>query len=255
MSEKKFVIKELSIDKKIVADIARFNKYVNLMHGLFQIDISDIRQQIKVAKRESNVSVSILSCLLFCFARALDKNKDAFALLGKNNKLYQFDEADVFFPFELNQSGEKFIWYKIIKRVNKKTVIELENDLKSLLLMKKVFTKYERFFMKFPGFIRRLFYRRTMTNPLIRKSYVGSVYFSSTIHSGNTRVISYGLPTHFHSVGMFIGTFIDVKNPIIDKPSANILGVTLSLDHLISDGPMLARLIREFVFQVENFKI
>ena len=255
MSKKKHFIKELSIEKKIVADIASFNKYVNLMHGLFQIDISDIRQQIKTAKRESNVSISILSCLLFCFARALDKHKDAFALLGKRDKLYQFDEADVFFPFELNQNGEKFLWYKIIRRVNKKTLLELEDDLKSLLQMTKTFTKYERFFMKFPGFIRRLFYYRTMTNPLIRKSHVGSVYFSSTLHSGNTRVISYGLPTHFHSVGMFLGTFMEVKNPIIGKPNANILGATLSLDHLISDGPMLARLIREFVFQVENFKI
>ena len=255
MSEKKYVIKELPIDKKIVADIASFNKYVNLMHGLFQIDIADIRQQIKIAKRESNISVSILSCLLFCFARALDKHKDAFALLGKRDKMYYLDEADVFFPFELNQNGEKIIWYKIIRRVNKKTLLELEEDLKSLQQMKKVFTKYERIFMKFPSFIRRLFYHRTMTNPLIRKSYVGSVYFSSTIHSGNTRVISYGLPTHFHSVGMFIGTFMDVKSSVPEKPNANILGATLSLDHLISDGPMLARLIREFVYQVENFKI
>ncbi|MDI9365054.1 MAG: hypothetical protein QM541_08895 [Flavobacterium sp.] len=255
MSNKKFTVKRFPIDKKIVADIAAFNKYVNLMHGLFQIDIAHIRQQIKIAKKEQNLNVSILACLLYCFAQALDKYKDAFAMVGKGSKYYQFEEADVFFPFELQQNGEKIIWYKIIRRVNKKTIVELEDDLKKMLQMQKTFTKAERFFMRFPGFLRRLFYGRTMRNPLIRKSYVGNVYFSSTIHSGNTRVISYGLPSHFHSVGMFIGTFIDVKSMEPQKPNANIVGATLSLDHLISDGSMLARLIREFVFQVENFKL
>jgi hypothetical protein len=255
MSDKKFTVKDFPIEKKIVADIAAFNKYVNLMHGLFQIDIAHIRQQIKIAKREQNLNVSILACLLYCFAQALDKHKAALAMVGRRSKYYLFEDADVFFPFELQQDGEKIIWYKIIRRVNKKSILELEEDLKKMLQMKKTFTKAERLFMCFPGFLRRLFYHRTMRNPLIRKDYVGNVYFSSTIHSGNTRVISYGLPTHFHSVGMFIGTFIDVKSIEPQKYNANIVGATLSLDHLISDGPMLARLIREFVFQVENFKL
>lgn len=255
MSDKKFTVKQLPVEKKVVADAAALNKYVNLMHGLFQIDIAHIRQQIKVAKKEQNLNVSIIACLLYCFAQALDKYKDAIAMVGKGNKYYQFDEADVFFPFELNQNGEKLITFKIIRRANKKTLLELEQDLKTMQQATKKFTKAEKFFMSLPGFIRRLFYARTMRNPLLRKSHVGNVYFSSTIHSGNTRVISYGVPNHSHSVGMFIGTFMDIKNIEPQKPNVNIVGVTLSLDHLISDGPMLARLIREFVFQVENFKL
>jgi hypothetical protein len=255
MAEKKYTIQELPIEKKIVAEIAALNRHVNLMHSHFIVDITEMRKQMKVYKQETKISLSILTCLLYCFARTLDKYKESTVLLGKGNKLFTFDEIDVFFPFELRQEDKKFIWYKIMRRVNKKSIVELQNDIKSLTTMKKEFTRFERFFMAMPLFIRNWLYDITMRNPLHRKSYYGNVYFSSTIHNSNKRLLAYGMPTPFHSAGMFVGTYINVTNPTNGTPNTNLLAMTISLDHHISDGPMLGHLVTDFFDQVEKFRL
>ena len=255
MAEKKYTVEPFSVEKIMAADGAKFNKYVKLMHGCFEIDITHIRQQTKTLKQQSKTNISILACLFYCYAKTLDKYKDAIALRGKGNKLFRFEEADAFFPFEITQGDKKFLWHKVIRGINKKTVYELEEALRSLATVKKEVTPAERFFFKLPEFVRDWFYNYMMNNPLLRKDYGGNVYFSSTIHSGNTRVLSFGIPSHFHTTGMFIGTFKEVKGDNTDSPTKNMLGITLSLDHIIGDGPLLARLIREFVFQVENFTL
>lgn len=256
MKEKKYTIQSIPIEKRIVADIADLNRYVNLMHSFFQIDISSIRQKIKSHKLATGKNISILSCLLFCFSRTLDKHKDTIVLRSGRNKLFHFEEADVFFPFEINQDGQKMLWYKVIRKTNKKSVFELDHDLKCLLNIRKVFTKTERIFMKLPSFLRRIYYHSMMIHPNSRKQNVGNVYFSSTIHnSSKNNTVAYGLPTHFHSVGMFIGTFSGLSNETNGKSGINMLGITISLDHLISDGPSLAKLIKTFLWEVENFSL
>lgn len=255
MAEKKYTVQKLPIEKKIVAEIAALNRHVNLMHSHFVVDITEMRKQMKAYKLTTKVSLSILTCLLYCFARTLDKYKDATVLLGNRNKLYLFDEIDVFFPFELRQEDKKFIWYKIIRSANKKTIVELQNDIKSLGAMKKSFSKVEHFFMAMPLFIRNWLYNITMRNPLYRKSHFGNVYFSSTIHNSNRKLFAYGVPTPFHSAGMFVGTYIDVTNATNGQANTNLLAMSISLDHHISDGPMLGHLVTDFFDQVENFRL
>ncbi|MFP5039787.1 hypothetical protein [Parasediminibacterium sp. JCM 36343] len=252
MAEKKYTVEPFSVEKTMAADGALFNKHVKLMHGLFEIDISGIREQVKTAKKQQKEPVSVLACLFYCYARTLDKYREAFALRGRGNKLYRFEEADAFFPFEITQGNKKMLWHKVVRGINKKTVYELEAALKSLTLIKKEISPAEKFFFKLPQFVRNWFYNYMMRRPLLRKDYGGNVYFSSTIHSGNTRVLSFGVPSHFHTTGMFIGTFKEAPNNA-GNPNGSMVGITLSLDHIISDGPMLARLIREFTFQVEHF--
>ena len=255
MTKKKYTVQQLPLEKKIVAEVAALNRHVNLMHSHFIVDITEMRKQMKVYKQTTKISLSILTCLLYCFARTLDKYKDSTVLLGKRNKLYSFEEVDVFFPFELRQEDRKFIWYKVMRRVNKKTILELQNDIKSLTTIKKSFTKFERFFMAMPLFIRNWLYNITMRNPVSRKMHFGNVYFSSTIHNSNRKLLAYGMPTPFHSAGMFVGTYIDVINPTNGQNNTNLLAITISLDHHISDGPMLGHLVTDFFDQVENFII
>ena len=253
MAEKKHTVEPFSVEKIMAADGAAFNRHVKLMHGCFEIDIAHIRQQTRTLKLQSKVNISVLACLFYCYAQTLNKYKESFALRGKGNKLFRFEEADAFFPFEIQDGDKKFLWHKVIRGINKKTVFQLEEDLRSLASVRKTITPAEKFFFRLPEFMRNWFYNYMMRNPLVRNDYGGNVYFSSTIHSGNTRVLSFGIPSHFHTTGMFIGTFKDVDNGKENKGS--MLGITLSLDHIIGDGPLLARLIREFVFQVENFTL
>ncbi len=256
MADKKYTVEPFSVEKIMAADGAMFNKYVKLMHSCFEIDITDLKQKIKTAKQEGKGSVSVLACLFYCYARTLDRHREVLALRGKGNKLFKFEEADAFFPFEIKQDGKKILWHKVIRAINKKTIFELEDDLKSLASVRKEVTPAERFFFKLPWFIRNWFYNILMNNPRMRKDYGGNVYFSSTIHSTTkNNNFAYGIPSHFHTTGMFIGTYKVINNENGLNTKSYLLGVTLSLDHIISDGPMLAKLIRDFVYQLENFTI
>jgi|GEM_PF-5549271 len=254
MVDKKYTVEPFSVEKIMAADGAFLNKHVKLMQCLFEIDIAPMRKEIREVRQRTKKNVSILACLLYCYGKALDKNKESLALKGKGKKLFRFENADAFFPIEIKQDDKKLLWCKIIRGINNKTVFELEEEIKDAASITKQLTKAERIFFNMPDFVRNWFYNYMMRTPLLRKQHGGNVYFSSSIHSGNGRILAYGIPSHFHTTGMFIGMFRELTNNDTEY-KANILGITLSLDHIIGDGYLLAKLFREFVYQVENFTI
>ena len=253
MGVKKYRVEKFTLEKVMAADGAMLGKHVELMQCLFEIDIAPLRQKIKQARQEKKATVSLVACLLYCYSRALHKNPDTFSFRSSGNKLYFFDEADAFFPVEINQDGRKFLWYKIIRAINTKTVFQLEDDIRSTFTMTKTLNLAEKIFFPLPYWLKNICYNFVMGNPLVRKMHGGNVYFSSAIHSGNGRSATYGIPSHFHTSGMFIGMYREETKP--DGTKANILAITLSLDHIIGDGFMLAKLYRAFLAEVENFEI
>ena len=253
MAEKKYTVEPFSVEKIMSADGALLNKYVELINCLFEVDITEIRQKVKEARSQNKQELSVLACLLYCYGQTLHKFKESYALRGKGNKLYFFDEADAFFPVDIRIGDKKLLWCKIIKGINLKSPYELEQDIRAAKAMTKTITKAEKIFFAMPFFVRNWYYNYMMGNPLVRKGYGGNVYFTSMIHRGNADFLLKIVPQHFHTTGMFVGTYKQqTDNNGIEK---SILGITLSLDHIISDADLLAKLAREFVNQVDNFKL
>ncbi len=252
MKERNYSISPFTIEMKMAADGAYMNKYVRLMNTFFELDITQLRQSVKKAKREKGLSVSVLACLMYGYARALDKNKETLAMRGRGSKLYAFEDADLFFPVRIKTTDNKrLLWCKIIRAANRKTVQELDEAIKQATTMTKKITQAERIFFKLPNRIRYWFYDYMMGNPLMRKANGGNVYFSSLMQAGIGN-LWYGIPSHFHSTGMFIGMYKEVADTPDSTEKRSILGVSCSLDHVISDGATLAKIYKDFASEINQ---
>ncbi len=253
MAEDRYTVVPFSTEKIMSADGSLLNKYVELINCLFEVDITAIRQKVKEARNQHKQELSVLACLLYCYGQTLHKFKESYALRGNGNKLFLFEEADAFFPVDIRIGEEKLLWCKIIKGINVKSAYELEQEIRAAKAMTKEITKAEKIFFSLPYFVRKWYYNYMMGNPLVRKGYGGNVYFTSMIHRGNGDSLLKIVPQHFHTTGMFVGTYKQITNS--DGKEASILGITLSLDHIISDADLLAKLAREFVNQVDHFTL
>lgn len=243
-----------SIEKKLAADGADFNKHVRLMNSLMEVDVSNIRAQTTKSVSPGKKKISMLACLLYCYGQTLKKNPEALAMKSSGNKLFLFDDADAFFPFEIKkEGGGKMLWHKVIRSIDNKSPLELEEEIRAMAGMTKKITQAEKFFFAFPKWARNIFYAIMMGSPILRKQQAGNVYFSSTIHS-SCNMLAYGVPAHFHTTGLFVGTY-KYKPEDGGGKGATLLPITLSLDHTIGDGPLLAKLCREFKYQVDHFTL
>lgn len=256
MADKNYSVVPFPVEKIMSADGAIFNRYVELLNSVLEIDIEPLRQKVKQARQSGKGNVSVLACLLYCYGKALNKHKESFSLRGKGNKWFWFDDADAFFPVIIpNEDEEKFLFCKIIKSINKKTVYELEEDIRNAPNFKKTITPAERFFFRLPDWIKKLYYDYMFRNPLIRKQHGGNVYFTSRMHSSNGKNFSYIIPKHFHTTGMFVGTYKEVENAQSPFGKSCLLGITLSVDHIIGDGGLISKLTKEFLFQLDNITL
>ena len=144
MAEDRYTVVPFSTEKIMVADGAYLNRYVKLMQTYFELDIAPLRLKLKAARKNPKGTVSIVACLMYCYAQALDKYKESMALRGKGNKLYNFEEADAFFPIEVFNGERKMLWCKIIKGINKKSVYELEQEIKDAANLTNTIAKIGR---------------------------------------------------------------------------------------------------------------
>lgn len=245
-----------SLERTLVNDACRIGRKIPVITSLWEVDVTDIRIDIRKLRRTHKSQISLTTYLLKAFVKTVDEKKDIQACKSWTNKLFVFDDIDVFFPVELKN---KTVESKIIRSANNKSILELEQEILkekqktkvSIPLIRKVFLKY------YPQFLRDLYYRFIFNRPMYRKDLIGTVFFSSPSFLGgeiasNTKVT--GIPIPLHSISVLIGTkynkLIKVNGEFVEK---EFLAITTQVDHSIVDGVELARFINKFKSNIQNY--
>lgn len=250
MLSKKYTIEKYGIERKTVEDSLYLASKVHKMEGFGEVDITSLRNKIRAYRKENGVNISIVTVLLFCYARTL-KDNNRYHALKSRNKLYLFEEVDIFFPFEIqNPNGkQKNIARKIIRAANNKTVVELQQEIDTMQQKTKILSTAEKQFMQLPWLIRKFLYNLYFSNPLKRKSLFGNAYFSA-IANVAPNYSSTSFPIHFHSIGVF---FSPIKTTTINNQTISVVNLTVSADHAIINGSDLARFTYELLENIKNF--
>ncbi len=238
-----------SIERKLVADANRIGKKIPLMHGFGEIDVTEIRNKIRAIRRKNKSQLSLTTYLLYVFVRTIDENKHMHACKSWNNKLYTFDDIDVFFPVELK---DNIVNPKIIRSSNRKSILELEHEILSAKGQEKIhFDFLKKLFIRYPRFVRDFIYSIIINRPLLRKDTFGTAFFSSV--NSATNIKGYAIPITFHSISMYLG--MTERRTIIVNDSFEIrefLSITISADHDVVDGAMFARFILKIKANIDS---
>lgn len=244
------MVENYSFDRKLIEDSVYLSTKVVKMATFFEIDITALRSMIKSHKKESNIS--IIAILFFCYSKTLASHKRTFALKNSHDELYLFEDADVFFPYEVDgHSNQKNIGRKIFKKANQLSLIEISTQLSDLPKSSNASTPQEKKFLALPKFIRHWIYDYHFKRPLNRKAMFGNAFFSILVNSVKTNsVSSYSLPFNFHPIGMFISLTSCTNESGQTKTK---IGVTVSADHAIINGADLGRFCNDFISNIEQF--
>lgn len=251
MSNQVYHIEHYGIERKLIEDSLYLSAKVIKMVTFFEMDITELRNKIKAYKKSTKTNISIITVFLYCYAQTLAAYKRSHALKNNNNKLYLFEEADIFFPFEIQGENEqKKIARKIFKKATGLSLHELADELNNMQTTTGLLTAQEKRFMLLPKFIRHWLYNYHFKRPLNRKALFGNAYFSAAVNMVTHSVTAFSLPIHFHPIGMFISPS-RINNE--KGQSTTKIGITVSADHAIINGADLGRFCNDFIARIEQF--
>lgn len=239
--------------RQLMADGGRMGLRKHTVHGLVEFDITQAHEAIRRHKAQTGDALSFSAFILACLGQAIDADKQMHAYRSWRNQLIIFDEVDVNMLFEVQVAGKKTIRPHILRGVNKKSVGEIHEEIRAFQKQHQSSqeSKFIDWFVRLPGFIRRLFLWALFKNPPLLKEYYGTVLVSSIGMFGTGG--GWGIPVPNHSLQLTLGG-IGQKPGVVDHrvEVREYLSVTVSFDHDVIDGAPAARFMQRLKELIEN---
>ena len=152
------------------------------IHGLVEFDITQARGNIRQYRVQTGEALSFSTFFLACLGKAIDQDKQMHAYRNWRNQLIIFDDVDVNMLFEVEVDGKKTIRPHISQRGEPQRAFESFRRKSGHSKMEHESSQESKFiewFVRLPGFIRRLFLWTLFKNPQLIKDYYGTVLVTS----------------------------------------------------------------------------
>jgi len=237
----------------MIADAVRLGKGSNHIHALVELDITNARSYLKSHRQGGGQSPSLTAYIMRASLLALNDNKSLHGIRDIRGGTRVYDEIDVFFPFETITHKPPQLRSTIIRNTLAKTMGDIDLTIERAQNQKEVnISAIQRFFLRMPALLKAPFYYFWKRIPSIRKSYFGTVYISSILNLSINRR-SWGIPLPMHSFGIFIGGASQrlVKTSELLE-NRDMVQITISADHRVSNGGDIARFVRRLKYYLED---
>jgi pyruvate/2-oxoglutarate dehydrogenase complex dihydrolipoamide acyltransferase (E2) component len=237
----------------LMVDGGRLARQKHTVHGLVEYDITVAREIIRQHKAQTGETLSFSAFLLSCLGKAIDHDKQVHAYRNWRNQLVIFDEVDVNMLFEVEVAGKKTIRPHILRGVNKKSLRDLHEEIRAFQQDHKSSqeARFIDWFVRLPGFVRRLFLKVLFKHPHRLKEYYGTVLVSSIGMFGTGS--GWAIPAPNHTLQLTLGGICE-KPGVVEHRIAvrEYLSVTISFDHDIIDGAPAARFAQRLKELIES---
>ncbi|MHA1339737.1 MAG: 2-oxo acid dehydrogenase subunit E2 [Promethearchaeota archaeon] len=258
----KYEIKAFSRNRQIIVDFLSIGKKKHTVWGLFEADVTDAKKILAEYKKKKGFSLSFTAWITYCIAHAIDKYKIMHAYRKGKNKLIIFDDVDIALVVE-KIINEKFIpTIYTLRAANKKSFLEIHNEIreaqsvkngKMSVETKKRQTSIANLLTKFPGFIRRIIFKKILKDPFLKKKFNGTVGVTSVGMFGQGTQGGWGIPITPHNISFALGAI--GKRPGVVGNEIKIreyLCITVAIDHDIIDGGPGTRFLKYLYDLIQN---
>ena len=253
----KQTIRPFPISRQAISDFNRLAKEKNLIHGISEFDVSKARILIQKYEEQSGEKLSFTAFILYCMAKAIDQNKNLQGYRKGQRKVVVFDDVDVTTIIEIELENKRYPLAHILRSANQRDVKSLHDEIRQVQSKRESsrsmgYWKFMKYFLHFPWFIRRLFYKSILNNPERRKEISGTVSLSAVgmVASG---LSGWGINQPNHTLSVALGG-ISQKAVVVDGQivSREVLDLTIAVDHDIVDGVPAAQFLAHFKELVES---
>lgn len=237
----------------LMVDGGQLGRQKHVVHGLVEFDITRAREAIRQHRVRTGEALSFSAFFLACLGRAIDQDKQIHAYRDWRNQLILFDEVDVNMLFEVEVDGQKTIRPHILRGVNKKVMREIHEEIRAFQNEHESSreSKFIEWFVRLPGFFRRLFLGILFQNPQLIKDYYGTVLVTSVGMFGTGS--GWGIPVPNHTLQLTLGGIGEKPGVVNHRVEVRkYLSVTISFDHDIVDGAPVARFLQRLKELIES---
>lgn len=229
-------------------DVLREGQRKRFIHGLFEVDVTDVRLKLREYKTKMGESPSFTTFVIHCLGKAVDENKILHAMRQGRNKLVLFDEVDVSTQIEVEVDGHKIVKPHVVRAANRKSFREIHIEIRAAQVGKpEEEQKYQsmQLFLSLPRFIRSIFWRIISSQPQIFKKLGGTVGMSAIGMFADGA--GWGIPISFPTLMVTLGG-IGEKPGVVEGriEIREYLSLTVSVDHDIVDGAPATRFAKRF---------
>lgn len=237
----------------LMADGGQLGRRKHTVHGLVEFDITQAREAIRRHRIQTGQALSFSAFFLACLGKAIDLDKQMHAYRSWRNQMILFDEVDVNMLFEVEVNGQKTIRPHILRGINKKSIREIHEEIRAFQNQHESSSeaKFIDWFVRLPGFFRRLFLWLLFKNPQLIKEYYGTVLVTSVGMFGTGS--GWGIPVSNHTLQLTLGGIAE-KPGVVDHriEIRKYLSVTISFDHDMVDGAPAARFMQRLKELMES---
>ena len=251
---KSYDIEKLPRERQAIIDYFEVARKSHMVKGIFELDVTDIRRELKAYRRKTKESLSLSTYLIYLYAQAIDQTPGILKFRKGFGKVVTFYDVDISVLIERRKEGRINLVYYIIREANKKNPRQLQdeinqaqNDDNESVFAEKGSRSIGKLFVLLPGFLRRWAIAYVLNrNPFLRRKVLGTVSFSSLSSFGVSR--GWGLSLSPHLINLVTGGLGRLPRFVEGKvQERDILSMTASVDHDFVDGAPGTRFM--FLFQ------
>lgn len=239
--------------RRFALDAGYLGRRRHIVHGLLEVDVTKARHFIREHKSRTGETLSFTAFIITCLARAVDMHKEVQAYRNWRNQLIIFDGVNVNTMVEVESGGGKVPMPYIIKAANKRTFRDIHDEIRATQAdpHSSVESKFMRWFLLLPAFVRRLFYWIVMRNPHLLRQYSSSVLVTAVGMFGKGG--GWGIPMPNFTLTVTLGGIAEKPGVVEGRIEIReYLSVTISFDHDIVDGAPAARFTQQFRELIES---
>ena len=253
MKKRAYRIERIPPMRRFAIDAGYLGRRRHIVHGLIEVDVTDAREFIRRHERTTGKKVSFTAFVIHCLSRAIEERPHLHAYRDWRGRLVIFDDVNVTSMLEA-QFGEKRIPIPhVFKATNHKSLPQIHDEMREVQKRPRETSasRFMRWFLLAPAFIRRTFYWVVMRFPSSFREESSSVIVTAVGMFGEGGGWAITMPNFTLSVA--VGG-IAVKPGIYQGEIAarEYLDLTVSVDHDIVDGAPAARFIRTFKSLLED---
>ncbi len=250
--------KPLSLFRKMLTDTLGLANERHTIKALIEMDVTETRKAIKNYRKHTGKDLSLFVYIIKSISKALSENPEVQCMI-KGNKIITFKDVDISVSVEKSFKDERIPVLHIIRKANEKFLEEIQNEIKNVQeqSVEKTLQGQDRqsklvmFMMRFPKFIRMIFWRMILNNPFNIKKHLGTTGFTSVGMFG--KVSGWPISLSHFTVAFIMGG-VSRKPAIIRNniEHRDILTLTIAFDHDTIDGAPASRFTNRLVRLVER---
>lgn len=249
-------IVRLPRSRRLVMDVVRIGRKRNAMRGLLDVDVTRAREMLRAHRDRFGVKPSLTAFIIWCVARAIEKDRMVQAFLDWRNRLVIFDDVDVQTTVEALVDGEVRVVPHIIRAANRIGYRAIHDELRHAKSRPKSNRRLVRFagwFQWLPWFLRRPFYWYVQKRPRLLRRHIGTTIVSSVgmfVGSGGGWAIGTG---NLATFGALLGGIVRKPGVVGDRiEPRDYLALSVAFNHDVLDGAPATRFTRRLVELIEK---